>query len=86
MEIRLLFKAEFEDTGKWPTGHRKIELIDKAVYRAEATLERRTRIDTVGGRKPQAERTERPLPAASAPSKVTRKIEVLPGVFKYLED
>jgi len=34
-EIRRPFRAEFEDTGKWPRGHRKEGLIDKAVEDAE---------------------------------------------------
>jgi hypothetical protein len=68
LDIRRSFMAEFEETGRWPTGHRKLELIDKAVDRAEKRLEDATRI-TGGSASPAANRTPQGAPkAAPAPA------------------
>lgn len=67
-DIRMSFRAEYEETGKWPTGHRKHELIRAATDRAEARLEKLTKI---GGA------TDKPAPAtpskpAALPKGVTK--------------
>lgn len=67
-DIRRSFMADFEETGKWPTGHRKLELIDKAVERAEKRLEEATRIGSAapsGGAAATPRPAPRPAPAAA---------------------
>lgn len=38
LDLRRSWQAEYEATGKFPIGHQKLELIDKAVDRAEAKI------------------------------------------------
>jgi hypothetical protein len=63
-DIRRSFNAEYEETGKWPTGHRKLELIDKAVDRAEKRLEQATKIGN-GTSAPEAPAAPAPTPRAA---------------------
>jgi hypothetical protein len=66
-DIRRSFTAEYEQTGKWPTGHRKLELIDQAVDRAEKLLESLTRINGMSS-PPAAPRPAPMAPAAAGPA------------------
>ena len=47
LEIRRSFQAEFEETGRWPTGHRKLELVDRAVDKASKRLQELTSISSL---------------------------------------
>lgn len=64
-DIRNSFLAEYEETGVWPKGRRKLELIDAAVERAEKRLEDATKI----GGKAEA---STPKPATALPKGVTK--------------
>ncbi len=91
--VRDAFKAEYEDTGAWPRGHRKLELIDKQVEKAEKMLENLTRISD--GNTPAAPAVDttssKPEDKASADSKkaskTPRKIPVpgMPNVYRYVD-
>lgn len=65
-DIRNSFNAEYEETGKWPTGHRKLDLIDKAVDRAEKRLEEATKIGSARPAASPAAPTAAPKPAPAA--------------------
>lgn len=84
--IRDAFKAEYEDTGQWPKGHRKLELIDKQVEKAEKQLENLTRISD--SNTPAAPATPasnaKPAEAPKVP-KGAKKVPVpgMPGVYRY---
>lgn len=77
LDIRRSFQAEFEETGKWPTGHRKLELVDKAVERAEKRLEEATKIGS-GTPASAAPRAPAPAPKASAPRQLPKGVTKLP--------
>lgn len=78
-DIRRSFKAEYEETGEWPMGHRKIELIDKAVDRAEATLERLTKIGAATAVRPRAAGAASPVTPSAFDPKTQKRVEVMPG-------
>lgn len=82
--LRLAFESEYRDTGKWPTGKRKLEIIDLEVDKAERQLENLTRIDAMN--------STTPTPTAQQPAQTTpqassgrKKIPVpgMPGVYRY---
>jgi hypothetical protein len=83
-DIRRSFQAEFEETGKWPMGHRKNELIDKAVDRAEATLERLTKIGATKSDTSKAAPAAAPATAPTFDPKSQKRVEIMPGVFQYV--
>jgi hypothetical protein len=78
-DVRRLFRAEFEDTGRWPKGHRKEELIDKAVDRAESTLEKWTKIGGASAKQSQAAPAVAP---AAGPKPIRRSVKDMPGVYR----
>ena len=86
--IRSSFQAEFQDTGKWPTGHRKLELIDKQVEKAEKLLESLTRISPAEPKAANPAPAAAPPPANPAPASKSpkgKKVPVpgMPGVYRY---
>lgn len=79
--IRTAFEAEYRDTNKWPTGKRKLEIIDLEVDKAERMIESLTKVDALNN-------TNNPAtpPAAKPPAPGgKKKVEVpgMPGVYRY---
>lgn len=71
--IRTAFEAEYRDNGKWPTGKRKLEIIDLEVDKAERMIESLTKVDAVNN--PAA-------PAAPAPANTNNNSAAPPGKKK----
>lgn len=83
--LRTAFEAEYRDTGKWPTGKRKLEIIDNEVDKAERQLESLTKVDALNNNgssqsaAPANNNSNAPAPSGK------KKVPVpgMPGVYRY---
>lgn len=83
--LRTAFDAEYRDTGKWPTGKRKLEIIDLEVDKAERIIENLTKVDALNN---PAQNTGDQSPVRNnSPQSQSGKKKVpvpgMPGVFRY---
>lgn len=83
--VRTAFEAEYRDSGKWPTGKRKLEIIDLEVDKAERMIENLTKVDAVNNNNPATPAA--PTAATPAPAGGKKKVEVpgMPGVYRYVD-
>jgi hypothetical protein len=83
--IRTAFEAEYRDNGKWPTGKRKLEIIDLEVDKAERMIESLTKVDAVNN--PAASAAPAPSNnsnnSAAPPGKKKVPVPGMPNVFIY---
>ena len=84
--LRIAFEAEYRDTGKWPTGKRKLEIIDLEVDKAERQLEKLTSINSLNDFKTDAGGNKVPANNNTAPPPGGKKkvpVPGMPGVYRY---
>ncbi|CAN5331257.1 hypothetical protein BH09PSE5_BH09PSE5_06880 [soil metagenome] len=66
-DINRSFQAYLEDTGNWPTGQAKLDLIDRATDRAERVIEEFTRM---GGKATDSRAAKPATPSATKPAAI----------------
>jgi len=81
-DIRRYFRAHYEETGEWPRGFKKEELIDRAVDRASARLKELTSIQSLGGSAgtPKPAASSANSPARPSPAPAPSAVALPPGV------
>lgn len=83
--LRTAFEAEYRDNGKWPTGKRKLEIIDLEVDKAERIIENLTKVDALNN-PTQNTGDQAPVRKDSPQSQSGRKkipVPGMPGVYRY---